>query len=113
MANLTVVYEGDADVVLDRFRPGQLEAALGAEVVTTSAKGILRDSSGRQVAAGGTDVAHGEYRFYPHETAGEQQSNARLHRPPYICSVVCFLQTAKTGPGVSGPTRSVPFCFLA
>ena len=74
MENLIVVYKGDTDVVLDRFCPGRLEAAVWAELVTTSAKGILRDSSGLQVAPGGTDVARGENRFYAYETAGEQQS---------------------------------------
>ena len=92
-ANLIVVYEGDTGVVVERFRPGHLEADLWVELVTTSAKGILRDSSSFRVAPGGTIVACGEYRFYAARKAGEQQLGKAAHAVKHGP----VLQTADTG----------------
>ena len=73
-ANMIAIYEGDTDVMLDRYRPGALEAALWTELVSTSAKGFLQHSSGFRIAPDGTTMARGEYCFYANEAAGEQQS---------------------------------------
>ena len=92
-----VAYKADTQLELGRFHPGTPEADMWQEVVTPDVKGRLRDSSGDQVMRWNAAVGRGEYRFYADEAAGEHQSQARLHRHPCICSMVCLPQTANTG----------------